>query len=125
MPLIATVASALTALFPGIGPTQASVILKAFFKDIGRRSYLVMVGAMNTGNLVFSLLMLFAFEKGRTGMAVAISNFLKPDFTIFMLLIAAAFLSDHSRMFTAGKIKNFVIWILEFGNYAFSVGILF
>ncbi len=87
--LLSSVASGFTALFPGIGPTQATVMLKGISR-IGRRGYLVITGGMGVGNLVFSLLMLFAINKGRSGMAVALQNFVPPDFSALLLLLAGA-----------------------------------
>lgn len=90
IPLVASAVSGFTALFPGIGPTQATVMVKGVVSGIGRREYLLLCGGIGIGNLIFSLLMLFAIQKGRSGMAVALQGFIAPDLGTFLTLLAGA-----------------------------------
>ena len=91
--LIAAIASGIISVFPGIGPSQAALAVMHLHGRITEKGYLVLVGGINTANLLFSLLMLFALEKTRTGMALAIKNTLEPDFGTTLTLISGAILA--------------------------------
>lgn len=72
--LLAIAGASTIAIMPSIGPSQAAFILSKIFGKIRTQAYLVMLGGINTCNLIFSLFVLYALGKSRTGIALAISN---------------------------------------------------
>ncbi|MCR4369028.1 MAG: tripartite tricarboxylate transporter permease [archaeon] len=74
---LAALASSIVSMIPGIGPSQAAIVTQSAVRRMGRRGFLAMVGGMNTANLFFSLLALYALGKTRTGMAIAINDSLE------------------------------------------------
>lgn len=104
LPLLAAFTSGFTALFPGIGPTQATVTITNFVKGIDSKSYLVLTGGINVGNVMFSILMLYAIEKGRTGLAVALQNFISMDLNMLFILLAAAAMAAGAAVILTEKI---------------------
>ncbi|HLC79962.1 MAG TPA: tripartite tricarboxylate transporter permease [archaeon] len=79
------------ALFPGIGPAQAATIAGAVFsKRLSGKGYLMLTSGVNSANLLVGILMLFALEKSRTGMAASIAQIIELDSTTLFILLAAA-----------------------------------
>ncbi len=72
--LLALAGASTIAIMPSIGPSQAAFILSKIFGKIKTQAYLVMLGGINTCNLIFSLFVLYALGKSRTGIALAISS---------------------------------------------------
>lgn len=72
--LLAIAGASTIAIMPSIGPGQAAFILSKIFGKIKTQAYLVMLGGINTCNLIFSLFVLYTLGKSRTGIALAISN---------------------------------------------------
>lgn len=90
VPLLAALAGAFTSVFPGIGPTQATVTLGGTTYGHKGKDYIVLASGVGMANLVSSLLLLFAAGKGRSGMAVSLQTFVQPDAATFALLLCAA-----------------------------------
>ncbi|HIH09299.1 MAG TPA: hypothetical protein HA254_01375 [Candidatus Diapherotrites archaeon] len=87
------VTSGVLALLPAIGPSQAATIVNTIAGKLSREQYLFFSGGINTGNLLFGLLMLFSTGKTRTGMAVALQNIVEMDLGMLLLLLGAALAS--------------------------------
>ena len=71
-----TLAGALIALLPGLGPAQAATIASTVFKDISAWSRIVMSGGINTVNFLVSLATMFALEKARNGSMIVVLQLL-------------------------------------------------
>lgn len=106
---ISALTSGIISVFPGIGPSQAAFIVKNFIGKIKKTDYLVLIGGINTGNLFFSLLMLYVLEKTRTGMAVALKNIVEIDFGVLIILIAAAVTSMGFAAIITEKIAKVAV----------------
>jgi len=114
---ITGIASGLTAVFPGIGPGQAAFMIKKIFPKMKREDYLIITGGMNTGNLIFSILMLFALEKTRTGMAVALNGMFELNFGIFLLFGITAITSAGFSTIITEKTAFWAIKLFKIINY--------
>lgn len=106
---VAAITSGIVSVFPGIGPSQATFVVKNFLGKLKQKDYLILIGGINTGNLFFSLLMLFVLEKTRTGMAVALNNTLEINSGVFLLLGATALTSIGFSAFLTEKIAKISI----------------
>ncbi len=67
--------SSLVSFLPGVGSSQAAVISSSF-KKIDEKTFLILLGAINTMVMIFSFVALHSIEKPRTGIAVFIGHFL-------------------------------------------------
>ena len=65
---------ALVSFFPGLGPAQAAVIGSELTRNQGAHSFLIMLGGINTVNMLVSMVMLYTIGKARTGSLVAVSE---------------------------------------------------
>ncbi|MCX6741767.1 MAG: tripartite tricarboxylate transporter permease [Candidatus Pacearchaeota archaeon] len=72
--------SSLVSFLPGVGSAQAAVIASVF-KKIKEKSFLVLLGAINTLVVLLSFVALYAIKKPRSGVAVFVGKFL-PDITL-------------------------------------------
>ncbi|HZX34787.1 MAG TPA: hypothetical protein VFF09_05400, partial [archaeon] len=88
--LVSAVASGIVSVFPGIGPSAAAFIVKTFTKKMKETEYLTVIGGINTGNLLFSIAMLYSLGKTRTGMAVALKDISPISFESTAVFLAAA-----------------------------------
>jgi len=122
--MVSAIVSGIISVFPGIGPSQAAFVTKRFLGKTGNRGYLTMIGGINTGNLLFSLLMLLTLGKTRTGMAVVLNNF---GLTLehFPVLAAAALIAAGVAAITTEAIAVKVIEKIRGINYKqISIAIL-
>jgi len=106
---VSAITSGIVSVFPGIGPSQAAFVAKNFLGKLKKKDYLILIGGINTGNLFFSLLMLFVLEKTRTGMAVALNNTLEINSGVFLLLGVTALTSIGFSAFLTEKIAKISI----------------
>ena len=88
--LVSAVASGIVSVFPGIGPSAAAFVVKTFTKKMKETEYLTIIGGINTGNLLFSIAMLYSLGKTRTGMAVALKDISPISFESTAVFLAAA-----------------------------------
>jgi putative membrane protein len=67
-------AGGLCSFLPGLGPAQAAIIGSELYKKITNEGFLILVGGLNTINMVLSFLALYIISKARNGAVVAISK---------------------------------------------------
>lgn len=72
--LIGVIGGSIVSIMPGIGSNTAGGIINVFRKSTGTRNYLAMLGAINTSNFFFSLVMLIALGKSRNGAMIALTD---------------------------------------------------
>ncbi len=89
--LIKTMGSSLFAggmcsFLPGLGPAQAAIIGSSFYKNITQNNFLILIGSLNTLNMVLSFLAIFTIDKARNGAVIVISKIM-PRLTINELII--------------------------------------
>lgn len=68
------ISGAFVSLIPSIGPAQAVFVTGKFFGNIETKIYLVVIGSINTVNMILSFIVLYALGKTRTGSAAAIKG---------------------------------------------------
>ena len=97
--LVGTIASALVALFPAIGPSQAAFVVKKFSGKIGTQKYLVVLGCISAASSVFSFFVLYLLGKARTGTAVAIKSILVLQQGQMLQIVAAILIAVGFSVF--------------------------
>jgi len=68
------IAGSVCSFLPGLGPAQAAIISSQFTKNLGDKGFLVLVGGLNTVNMVLSFVALYVLGKPRNGAIVAVSK---------------------------------------------------
>ncbi len=65
-----------SSFLPGLGPAQAAIITSQLFKKMSIRGFLIIVGALNTINMIISFVTLYVIDKARNGSIVIMSKIL-------------------------------------------------
>ncbi len=68
------VAGCVCSFMPGLGPSEAAIIGSQFTRNLGDKGFLVLVGGLNTVNMVLSFVALYVLDKPRNGAIVAVSK---------------------------------------------------
>ena len=91
-----TFSGSFVSFFPGLGPAQAAILGSQIMGRLGTYSFLILIGSINTVNMVVSLVSLYTINKARNGAVLAIRELLTTiDLNALILFLAAA-------LFTAG-----------------------
>ena len=59
---------------PSVGPAQAATIQSQFSKNKSKRDFLILIGCLNTVNILFSVITLIELNKARNGAVAAIKT---------------------------------------------------
>ncbi len=118
--------SLICGLLPGIGSAEAAIISSSFFKKITTKTYIILVGSINTIAMVVSFIALFSINKARNGSVVVISEILtafsKTDLTIFISVsLITAGLATFLSLFLA---KRFSKLITKINYQKLCIGII-
>jgi len=65
------------ALLPGLGSAQAGILGNYLTGDLGDKGFLVLIGGINTVNMVVSLLTFYALNKARNGAIVVVKEIME------------------------------------------------
>ncbi len=91
--LLGVIAGSTVSIMPSLGPAQAAFLVKKFIGRINTEQYLVLLGAINTVNLIFSFFVLFALGKTRTGIAAALKEAIALKETHMLLIVASTLIA--------------------------------
>ncbi len=100
-------------ILPGIGPSQAGVLVHHLTHSQGLRGFLVALGGINTVAALFSLMALYLISRPRSGVAVAVERVIGTlGFNELLLLLSAALFSTGiASILTLKAAKSFTILI--------------
>lgn len=118
----------IAAFLPGFGSSQAAILAKeviGFFGDVGEKGFMVLVGGLNTANMLISLATFFVLEKARNGSVLAIKNLIgQIDFPFLILILACLLVVAGIATFIALFIsKKFSILISKVDYKKIVIGI--
>ncbi|MBI4148879.1 tripartite tricarboxylate transporter permease [Candidatus Woesearchaeota archaeon] len=89
----AAITGSCTAFFPGLGPAQGAVIASQFLRNIGDYGFMILVGGINTVNMIVSLVTLYAIDKARNGAVLVIAELMEVDARSIMILAAVVLIA--------------------------------
>jgi putative membrane protein len=72
--------------FPGLSSSIAAVMSVQFFKDLGDKGFMILMGCIGTSSFILSLVALYTVDKARNGAVIVISKLL-PEITINIILV--------------------------------------
>jgi len=85
------IVGSITSFLPGLGPAQAAIIITQIVRKLSEKGFLILVGSLNTVNMVVSLITLYGIDKARNGAIVIMSKMLKYfDLNHLILLLAVS-----------------------------------
>ena len=115
--LLAVFGGAMVSLLPSLGPSQAAFILRKLVGRIKRSVYLVILGGINTSNMIFSFFVLYAIGKTRTGSAVAIKEMIYLQQEHLFFIIAAVLIAIGFGVFATDLVAKIILKRIQFINY--------
>jgi putative membrane protein len=112
------VAGSLCSFLPGLGPAQAAIIGSEFYKKITNEGFLILIGGLNTINMVLSFIALFLLNKARNGAIVVVSKIME-SITMSNLIIffAVSLIAGGIAVFLTIKITKIFSKLLSKVNY--------
>lgn len=72
--ILASLAGCIACILPGLGTSQIAALSSSFTKKIKGKYFLLMLGALNSVNIVVSFIALYAINRSRNGAVLAISR---------------------------------------------------
>jgi len=114
------IAGILCSFMPGLGPSQAAIIASQFTKKLGSKGFLVLVGGLNTVNMLVSFITLYTLQKARNGAILTVSEIME-SFTFIHLItfLACSLTVAGIATILAIKITKIFSVIIPKINYKF------
>jgi putative membrane protein len=113
-----TISGSFTALFPGIGASQAAVIATSLYMKTEEYVYLIIVGGVNTVNFVVGIVTFYTLDKARNGGVVAVMDVLgRIDAKTALLFISVALIAGGISAVLALKFSIILAGIIGKVNY--------
>jgi len=100
-----TLAGLLAGTVPGIGPAISTSFLTPIM-DKSRKSFIAAMGAVNTSDIIFSLIYLALLGRARSGVSVALQAIGKPTNSRIMMFLALSAISVILSGFLAIKVSK-------------------
>ncbi|OVE74571.1 hypothetical protein BVX95_01960 [archaeon D22] len=99
-----TVSGIITAFMPGLGPAQGAVLGQQMSGNIGDKGFLVLIGGLNTVNMILSLVTFYVLEKARNGSIIALSNIIDFNLESVIIILVSILLVGIINFFWAQKL---------------------
>ena len=97
-----TFSGSFVSFFPGLGPAQAAILGSQIMGRLGTYAFLVLIGSINTVNMIVSLVSLYTINKARNGAVLAIRELLASiDLNSLILFLAASLFAAGIATFLA------------------------
>lgn len=113
-----SLASPICSFLPALGSGQAAIISSDMMKKSDKKSFLMLIGSINTIVMGLSIISLYSLNVNRTGSAVAISNLL-PSLSMadILIFISVMIISGIASFFIAKKVSRFFAGSINKINY--------
>lgn len=109
---LGTLAGLIAGVFPGIGAAVSTSFFASLIND-SKRNFLSAMGAVNTSDIIFSLLTLQVLGKARSGVSVALNALTAPSINTLSSLTVLTVFSVIISAVIALKISEYYVKILE------------
>ena len=107
-------------ILPGIGASQAGVVVHQLTRGKGLKEFLVALGGINTVAALFSLLSLYLISHPRSGTAIAVEQIVGTlGFSEFLLLVATTMFAGGVAVITTLKLARQFASFIQKVDYRF------
>ena len=122
--ICAVVVGWFASFLPGLGPAHAAVIGSQFVK-LTNKTFLILVGALSTVNMVLSMVTFYVLDKARNGAIVAVQQIIEISHSDFLILISVALIVGGVGTIIAIRLtKSFSKLILKVDYVKLCLGIV-
>lgn len=124
--IVSVFSGGIVALLPGLGSAQAGILGNYITGDLGDKGFLVLIGGINTVNMVVSLMTFYALDKARNGPIVIVREILEKIsfgelmFFLGVCLVVGALATMLTLVFT----KKFTKWIVKVNYQKLCYGLI-
>lgn len=124
------VAGGLCSFLPGLGPAQAAILGSQITRKLGGEGFLILVGGLNTINMIMSFIALYILDKARNGAIVTVSKIIG-NFSLenLILFLGVTLIVAGIATFLTIKIAKIFSSIMSKVNYTgiclFIIGLIF
>ncbi|MFH0889515.1 MAG: tripartite tricarboxylate transporter permease [Candidatus Aenigmatarchaeota archaeon] len=117
--IIGTIAGLFVGLMPGIGASQAVILSEKVFAVTSPESFLVMLGAVNSADSLFSMSALYTVGNPRSGASVAVERIMGViGMSELTLLVGSMLLSSGIAAFVSLRMSGRVLSLMKKINYS-------
>ncbi|MFH1133285.1 MAG: tripartite tricarboxylate transporter permease [Nanoarchaeota archaeon] len=122
----ATIVGFIAAFLPGFGSAQAAILAQQTLGNIGDEGFLVLVGGINTANMMISVATAYGIDKARNGAIVAMQEILdKIDFRAMLIFVAASLMAAGiATLLSIRMSRIFMSLITRVSTTKLSIGII-
>jgi len=115
-----TFSGSFVSFFPGLGPAQAAILGSQIMGKLGTYSFLILIGSINTVNMVVSLVSLYTINKARNGAVLAIRELLTSiDLNTLIIFLGTILFAGGIATFLALYLTRIFIKLVEKVNYSY------
>ena len=116
--ILASLAGCIACILPGLGTSQIAALSSSFTRKIKGKYFLLMLGALNSVNIVVSFIALYAINRSRNGAVLAISRIIDKigQKELILFLASTLVVAGISTILTL-KISKVFSKIIEKINY--------
>ena len=104
--VLGSFAAMLTSFLPGLGPSQGAIIASQLDRKADTEGFLILIGAIGTANMLFSLATLYAMGIARNGSMIAAGQLVTVDLKTMLLLSAVALCAAGIAAFLALRLAG-------------------
>ena len=109
----------IAAFLPGFGSSQAAILSLSVIKNITTAGFLILIGGINTANMLVSVGSAYALDKARNGAIVAVNELAGVvDYKLMLLLVIAGLIAAGIAFIITIKMSKVFCNILTKVNYA-------
>ncbi|MCX6801502.1 MAG: tripartite tricarboxylate transporter permease [Candidatus Diapherotrites archaeon] len=115
--LLGIAGASAVSILPGVGASEAAFIIRKAVGKIGTGTYLVLIGAISTANIIFSLFVLLAAGKTRTGIAAIVKVLAVPQPEMLWLFISVSLIAMAFAALATFALAKFFLEKIRFLPY--------
>jgi putative membrane protein len=123
-----TFVATIAGFLPGFGSSQAAILgqqLVSVGKDIGDKGFMIMVGGINTANMLTSIATAYILGKARNGAILAVNNIMGSiDFRALIIFLISLLIAAGVATVLALKISKLFSKVVAKVNYTILVSII-
>jgi len=112
------IVGSIASFFPGISPAHAAIIATQIVRKLSTQGFLILVGSLNTVNMVVSMVTLYTIDKARNGTIVIMSKILESfNLDLLILLVGASLIAGLLATIITLKLSKVFSSLITKVNY--------
>lgn len=106
-----------TTLLPGLSSSQGAAFISMFVKKIKSEAYLVLIGGINTANMIINIFALYFISKSRNGSIIVIGELIQTDSNAILIFTLTAIIASSIAILIGLKLSKQFSKLIEKVNY--------